>query len=129
MEFEWKIFPGFTTMGILEEMQKMMRESQCEPEEFKGRIIFMSKYNDIVWRERGKTEKCLMNSLTVANFARRFTHGRWSFLGLGSEKKWYGTHAHKPDGEWDKTAEGMMLNFAESGHPVYRATIALERGE
>ena len=23
----------------------------------------------------------------------------------------------------------MMLNFAESGHPIFRATIALERGE
>ena len=25
--------------------------------------------------------------------------------------------------------ESMMLNFAESGHPVFRATNALERGE
>ena len=47
----------------------------------------------------------------------------------GSEKKWYGTHAHKPDGEWDKTAEGMMLNIAESQHPVFRASCGLERGE
>ena len=35
----------------------------------------------------------------------------------------------KPDGELEKTAEGMMLNFAESGHPVFRAGSALERGE
>ena len=34
-----------------------------------------------------------------------------------------------PDGEWDKTAEGMILNFAESGHPVFGASSALERGE
>ena len=26
MEFEWKIFPGFTTLGILEQIQKMMTE-------------------------------------------------------------------------------------------------------
>ena len=25
MEFEWKIFPGFTTLGILEEIQKKKR--------------------------------------------------------------------------------------------------------
>ena len=48
--------------------------------------------------------------------------------GPGSEKKWYLTHPHKPDGELDKTNEGMMLNFAESGHPVVHAS-ALERGE
>ena len=35
----------------------------------------------------------------------------------------------KTDGSWDKTAERMMLNFAESGHPAIRATSALERGE
>ena len=47
----------------------------------------------------------------------------------GSEKKWYGTHAHKADVEWEKTAEGMMLNFAESGHFVFRASSALDGGE
>ena len=47
----------------------------------------------------------------------------------GSKKKWWGTHANKPDGKWDKSAEGMMLNFAESAHPVFRASSDLERGE
>ena len=42
---------------------------------------------------------------------------------------WYGTHVSKPNGEWNKTAEVMMLNFAESGHPASRATSALERRE
>ena len=30
MEFEWKIFPGFTTVEILNEIQQMMTESKCE---------------------------------------------------------------------------------------------------
>ena len=42
MEFEWKIFPGFTTAGIFNEIQKMMGELQCDLADFKGRIIFMS---------------------------------------------------------------------------------------
>ena len=49
-----EIFTGFTTLGVLEEIQ--ISESQCELEQFKGRIIFMSMFNDIVWRERGNTE-------------------------------------------------------------------------
>ena len=49
MEFEWKIFPGFTTLQIIREIQNMMDEIQCDPEEFKGRIIFMSMFNDIEW--------------------------------------------------------------------------------
>ena len=28
----------------------------------------------------------------VAEHARQFPRGDWSFLGLGSEKKWYGTY-------------------------------------
>ena len=47
MEFEWKNFPGFTTLKILHEVQKMMTESKCEPEQFKGRIIFMSVYKTL----------------------------------------------------------------------------------
>ena len=89
----------------------------------------MSMYNDIVWRERGNKENCIANSFKIAEYARRFPQGRWSFRVPGCEKKWYGTHTHKLDGEWDKTAEGMMLNFAENGHPVFRATSALERGD
>ena len=129
MEFEWKIFPGFTTLGILTEIQKMMTESKCEPEQFKGRIILMSSYNDIVWGERGNEENRFTNSVKITESVRKFPQGRWSSLGPGSEKKWHGTHAHKPDGEWDRTAEGMMLDFAESGRPVFRATSALEREE
>ena len=53
MEFGWKIFPGFTTVGILNRMQQMMGEFQCEPENFMGRIIFMSMFNDIVWDATG----------------------------------------------------------------------------
>ena len=48
MEFEWEIFPGFTTLGILNEIQKMMAERKCEPEQFQGRIIIMSMFNDII---------------------------------------------------------------------------------
>ena len=100
----------------------MMTESKCEPEQFKGRIIFISMCNGIDWTKRGNEENCVANALKHVEYARRFTQGRWSFLGLGS-------HLHKPDGEWEKTAESMMLNFVESGHPVFRATNALERGE
>ena len=125
-QFEYKIFPGFTTLRVLEEV---MTDLQCEPEQFKGRIIFMSVYNDIDLTRRGNQEKCMMNFVTVANYARRLPRGRWSFLGPGSEKKWYGTYSDKPCGDWDKTAERMMLNLAESGHSIFCATSALERAK
>ena len=32
------------------------------------------------------------------------------------------------DSKWDRVAEQMMINFRESGHPVFRATSPLSRG-
>ena len=113
-EFERKIFPGFTTLGLLEKIQDMMKDLQCEPEQFNDRIIFMSMYNDFAWREEGNTERCEYNAKTITNYVRRFPRGRWSFLGAGSEKKWCGTYSDKPDGSWDKIAQQMMVNFSES---------------
>ena len=57
-----------------------------------------------------------------------FPPGRWSNLGPGSEKKLYSTHGSRPQGEWDRVAESMMIRFGESGHPVFRATSPLSRG-
>ena len=34
-----------------------------------------------------------------------------------------------PDGSWNHTAEKMMVNFSESGHPIFRASSAFKRGE
>ena len=47
--------------------------------------------------------------------------GKWSFIGPGSEKKWYPSE-NSPQGEWDRTAEDMLLEFA---HPIFRATTPL----
>ena len=113
-EFEWKIFPGLTTLGLLEKIQNLMKDPQCESEQVNDRIIFMSMYNDIVWREEGKTEECVTNSITIAKYARSFARGRWSLLGNESEKKWYGTHSDKPDGNCSRTAEN------DDAPPTYR---------
>ena len=69
----------------------------------------------------------MLNSFSL--FARRFGAGQWSFLGPGSKKKWYSISEDSPQGEWDKIAELMMLEFGENGHPVFRATSPLSRGQ
>ena len=64
----------------------------------------------------------------MKTFAKRFGIGQWSFIGPGSEKKWYPSE-NSPQGEWDHVAEDMLLRFAESGHPIFRATTPLSRGQ
>ena len=61
-------------------------------------------------------------------YAKRFGIGQWSFIGPGSEKKWYPSE-NSPQGELDHIAEDMLLRFAESGHPIFRATTPLSRGK
>ena len=72
--------------------------------------------------------ECELSAQLVSMCAKRFSPGKWSFLGPGSEKKWYSTHEYKPQREWDRVADLMMIKFSESGHPVFRATSPLSRG-
>ena len=88
----------------------------------------MSMFNDISWGSKDNKKECESNAQLVSLFARRFGAGQWSFLG-GSEKKWSSISEDSPQGEWDKMAEKMMLEFAESGHPVFRATSPSSRGK
>ena len=99
-----------------------------EPELFQGRIIFMSMFNDIIWRIKDNETECIANSTFVSLFAKRFPAGSWSFLGPGSEIKLYSTDKERPGGKWDRVAESMMIKFGESGHPVFRTTSPLSRG-
>ena len=129
LEFEWYIFSGFTTVGLLNHIQQTMGELQCEPENFTGRIIIMSMFNDIVCDAKGNDKLCEHNLTTIREYAERFPRGPWSFPGPGSEKKLYGTYDCKPDGSWNRTAEKMLQNFEGSVHPIFRGTNALERGQ
>ena len=48
MDVEWNVWPGFTTLELVREVQKFMSKVG-EPEQFQGRIIFMSMFNDFIW--------------------------------------------------------------------------------
>ena len=94
------IFPGFTTLQLVQEVQKFMHK-MSDPEQFQGRIIFMSMFNDIIWRIKDNEAECIANATLVSVFAKRFPAGHWSFLGRGSETKWYSllsTKDHKENG-------------------------------
>ena len=108
MEFEWKNFPGFTALGILEEIQQFMTELQCEC----SVNLSSSKEGSsscqcttTSYGENEETQQSVKNCITVANYARKFSPGHWSFLGPESEKKWFEIYSDQGNGECDKTAE------------------------
>ena len=113
IEFEWNIFPGFTTLQLSHKVQKLLLRLSETPENFTGRFIFMSMFNDISWGSKDNKKECESNANLVSLFAKRFGEGQWSFLGPGSEKKWYSISEDSP----------------QRGHPVFRAMSPLSRGQ
>ena len=88
----------------------------------------MSMFNDIFCDRYDNKDECLKNASHVKTFVVRFGIGQWSFIGPGSEKKWYSSE-NSPQGAWVNIAEQMLLEFAESGHPIFPATTPLSRGQ
>ena len=74
-------------------------------------------------------KKCLAHAKVVSILAKKFGIGQWSFIGPVSEKKWYSMKEDSPQGEWYNIAEKMLLEFAESGCPIFRATTPLSRSQ
>ena len=121
-EFEWNIFPGFTTLQLCSKVTGLLSRLGETPETFTGRILLMSMFNDISCDKKDNEEECVANAKVVSIFARKFGIGQWSFIGPGSENKWYSMEENSPQGIWDHIAEKMLVEFAESGCPIFRAT-------
>ena len=127
-EFEWNIFPGFTTLQLCGKINDLLSDLGETPETFTGRILFMSMFNDISCDRKGNKDECLANAGVVMKvLARRFGVGQWSFIGPGSEKKWYSAE-NSPQGAWDHIADEMLLEFAESGHPTFPCNDSIVQG-
>ena len=88
-EFEWNIFPGFNKLQLSDKVKSLLCRLGETPENFTGRILFMSMFNDISCGTKDNEEECLANVRLVSLYARRFGKGQWSFVGPGSEQKWY----------------------------------------
>ena len=114
IEFEWNIFPGFNTLQLNEEVKSLLFRSGETPENFTRRIFFMSMFNDISCGSRDNKKECESNANLVSLYAKRFGKGHWSFIGPGSEKKWYSISEDSPQGIWDKIAEGCCLNLPKA---------------
>ena len=118
-------FPRIQYVAAQSRSQKFTVEIKWDTREFHRKNYFHVD----VQRHLLCEKECESNGRLVSLYAKRFGTGQLSFLGLGSEKKWYSISADSPQGEWDRIADRMMLDFGESRHPVFRATRPLSRGQ
>ena len=86
-------------------------------------------FNDISCGTKDNEKECLANARLVSLYARKFGKGQWSFIGPGSEKKWYSMKetVHKESGTiWRKRC---WLNSLRADVQFNRATTPLSRGQ
>ena len=86
-EFEWNIFPGFDTLQLCDKVKSLLSRLGETSENFTGRILFMSMFNDISCGTNDNEKKSWANARLLSLYARKFGEGQWSFIGPGSEKK------------------------------------------
>ena len=70
-EFEWNIFPGFTTLQLCDKINDLLSDLGQTPETFTGRIVFMSMFNDISCDRKGNKEECVANAGVVKVLAKK----------------------------------------------------------
>ena len=84
MEFEWNIFPGFNTLQLNGKVTDLLSRLGETPENFTGRIIFMSMFNDISCGSRDNEKACESNAQLVSLFAKKIWNRTmvisWSWL-------------------------------------------------
>ena len=68
-EFEWNIFPGFTSLQLCEKISDLLSSVEQTPESFTGRILFMSMFNDMFCDRYDNKDECLRNANIVKTFA------------------------------------------------------------
>ena len=57
-EFEWNIFPRFTTLQLCDKINDPLSSMGQTPETFTGRIQFMSMFNDISCDRNDNKDEC-----------------------------------------------------------------------
>ena len=81
MELRVEYFPRFQSLQLSDEVKSLLLKLGETPENFKGRIIYMSMFNDISCGSRDNEEESLLNAKLVSLYAKRFGTGQWSFIG------------------------------------------------
>ena len=75
-EFEWNIFPGFTTLQLCDKISDLLSNLGQTPATFTGRILLMSMFNDFSCDRKDNKDECLRNAESVKVFTRRLGIGR-----------------------------------------------------
>ena len=120
MKFEWNIFQGLTTLQLCNKVQESLSKwakSQNNLQNGSSSCLCLTiSHGDIKTMNRNAKSK---RSISFLFMRKKFSARKWSFLGPGSEKKWYSKHGCRPQRECDRVAELMMVKFSRKRTPSF----------
>ena len=128
-EFDWNIFPGFDTLQLYVKVKDLLSRLGETPEKFTGRILFMSMFNDISCGTKDNEEECLAHVKSYLCMRESLVQDNGHSLVPIPKRSGILCKEDSPQGIWDNIAEKMLVEFAESGCPHFRATTPLSRGK
>ena len=112
------IFPGLDTLQFFGKVKYLLSRFGETPENF-TRQILLGRWSTIFLVEQETMNKTVWQTLdSYFCILEHFGKGQWSFIGLGSEKKWYSLEEDSPQGICDRVAEKMLIESAVSGCPI-----------
>ena len=128
MEFEWNIFPGFNSLQLSEEVKRLLLRLDETPENFTGGSYSCrcSTTSPVDQEATKKNVWQMPNSYLCTREDLGKDNGHLLVLVLKRSGTLLVKTGHK---EWDNIAERMLVEFAESGCPIFRATSPLSRGQ
>ena len=120
IEFEWKNFPGFSSLSVLQEIQRDLEKREIQPEEFKDGIIFMPMFNDIEWKT--KDENCISNAEESQELRNEILARSLDILGsrVGREVVWqFFSRSKRAVGllqprKWCSDSEKLVILYSKS---------------
>ena len=130
MEFQWNISQDSIRCSSVKKSKRSLLRLNETPENFTRRNIFMSMFNDIfLWNKRRWKRVSGKRQTRISVREKIWKKDNGHVLVLVLRKSGYSISEDSPQGVWDNMAERMLLEFAKSGCPIFRATTPLSRGQ
>ena len=119
MEFEWNIFPGFSTLQLVSKVQEFMTKmddpSQIQRTNYLHVDVQCPSYVDL----KTMSGNANVDATLVSKFPKDFHQDVGHSWDLDQKKKWYSTYIDRPRGEWDRVTEFMMIKFRRKRTPSF----------
>ena len=93
----------FNTLQLSQEVQELLLRLNETPENFTGRILFMSMFNDILWGSKDNKKECESNCQHRLSLCKEIWSRTMVIPRAWIREKCYSISEDSPQGEWDKS--------------------------